>query len=601
MSYPTGPSVLHQKLPYISHKPGVYRMLDAGGAVLYVGKAKDLQKRLTNYTMADKLTTRIAQMARKIADVVVVETPGETEALLLENDFIKQYRPPYNILLKDDKSFPYIVLTNDASPRVMKYRGKRAKIGDFFGPFASGLAVNQTLNEIQKVFGIRPCANSFFAHRTRPCLQYQLKRCLGPCCRCVPDEVYQSQVAAARDFLKGNTSDIQQRLTRQMQALSAAQQYEQAALLRDKITALNQIQDTRRGALPAPSDIVAVYREGTAACVQIFFYRLGRAAGNVAHFIKDISDVSESLETFLMQFYDAIAPPAHLLVSERVSAELAHALSRRAGFAVSVQSGGFRNIKRTLMQQAVSNARQSFRQAAAEQGLNDKTWNELKKILRLRRLEKIEVFDNSHIQGAFAVGAQIVATREGFQKKLYRKYNMEQAQTNDDFGMMREVMRRRLTRGLAESNLPDLFLIDGGRGQLSSVLSVMDELGVRDKSVMAMAKGENRNAGREVFYLNTAPTTPVALDDKGDVMHLLQRLRDEAHRFAVGSHRIKRAQNMLHSSLTDIDDIGNKRKKALMLHFGSAREIAGASTEQLMRVPGISRALAEKIYAFYHG
>ncbi len=601
MSSLIGAAVFHKKLPHISHKPGVYRMLDAAGAVLYVGKAKDLRKRLTNYTLTDKLTTRITQMVQKTADIVLIETAGETEALLLENDLIKQYRPPYNILLKDDKSFPYIVLTNDAYPRVMKYRGRRAKIGTFFGPFASGLAVNQTLNEIQKVFGIRPCANSYFAHRTRPCLQYQMKRCLGPCCGCVSDAAYRAQVAAARDFLIGNTSELQQRLTRQMQAEAAAQNYEQAAALRDKITALNQIQDTRSGAPLTQSDIVAVYREGTSACIQIFFYRSGRSEGNVAHFVKDIADIAESLESFLMQFYDAVTPPAHLLVSERVGADLAQALGRRAGFAVSVQSGGFKNIKRTLMRQAVANAQRSFKQAVAEQGLAGKTWDALQRMARAPKLDKIEVFDNSHIQGAFAVGAQIVATREGFQKKLYRKYNIEQAQTNDDFGMMREVMRRRLTRGLAEGGLPDLLLIDGGRGQLSSVLAVMAELGVSEPVVMAMAKGENRNAGREVFYLGDAPATPVAPDTKSDVMHLLQRLRDEAHRFAVGSHRAKRAQNMLHSSLTDIGDIGDKRKKALMLHFGSARDVAGASADQLMRVPGISRALAEKIYAFYHG
>ncbi|MDD3668897.1 MAG: excinuclease ABC subunit UvrC [Alphaproteobacteria bacterium] len=601
MSHITGPAVFHKKLPHISHKPGVYRMLDAGGAVLYVGKAKDLRKRLTNYTLADKLTARIAQMVQKTADIAIIETAGETEALLLENDLIKQYRPPYNILLKDDKSFPYIVLTDDACPRVMKYRGRRAKTGSFFGPFASGAAVSQTLNEIQKVFGIRSCTNSYFAHRTRPCLQYQMKRCLGPCCRCVSDEDYRAQVAAARDFLLGNTSELQQRLTRQMQAEAAAQNYERAAALRDKITALNQIQDTRSGAPLTQSDIVAVHRDGTDACIQVFFYRSGRSEGNVAHFVKDIADITESLESFLMQFYDAVIPPAHLLVSERVGGDLAQALSRRAGFAVSVQSGGFKNIKRTLMRQAVANARRAFKEEAAERGLNARTWDALQRMVRAPKLEKIEVFDNSHIQGAFAVGAQIVATRAGFQKKLYRKYNIGQARTDDDFGMMREVMRRRLARGLADGDLPDLFLIDGGRGQLSSVLAVRNELGAGGPAVMAMAKGANRNAGNEIFYLGDAPATPVVLDGKSDVMHLLQRLRDEAHRFAVGSHRAKRAQNMLHSSLTDIGDIGGKRKKALMLHFGSARAVAGASVDQLMRVPGISRALAEKIYAFYHG
>lgn len=600
-----GVQVIIEKLKNISARPGVYRMLSAGGTVMYVGKAKNLKKRLTNYTHLDKLSVRIHQMVEQVADLIVIETAGETEALLLESDLIKQYRPYYNILLKDDKSFPFILITADAVPRLQKYRGAKNIRGDYFGPFPSGLAVNKTIAEIQKVFGLRTCPDSYYAHRTRPCLLYQIGRCTGPCCDCISRDDYMERVRQTRAFLKGERIQIQDDLIRQMQSLSADLRYEEAAAVRDKIQFLNQIQSaTPQGSL-GETDIVALYTNEISACVQVFFYRSDKASGNTFYMLPHVEDMSphDILSHFLLQFYDTLPPAKNILVSHSVDEAIESVLAQKHGKGVRISAGPFKGMRKKLMEQAVTNAETTYVQQMAAEKISHETWLELAELLGRKSLDKVEIYDNSHIQGAYAVGAMVAATESGFQKKLYRRFNIDGtiAKTNDDFGMMREVLKRRLTRGRVEGDLPSAMIIDGGKGQLSAALDIFNELGVTDVALMAVAKGEQRNAGHETMFLSTDPTRPVHLDEKGNLQHLIQRLRDEAHRFAIGSHRQKRAKNMFHETLKDIEGIGDKRKKDLMIHFGSVREIAGASVAQLMRVPGINEKIAKKIYTFYHG
>lgn len=602
-----GVAVLRQKLKTVSHRPGVYRMLDENGTVLYVGKAKNLKNRLTNYTRIEQLSDRIRQMVSQVADLIVIETAGETEAFLLENDLIKQFQPFYNILLKDDKSYPYIVITADDVPRLMRYRGERGIKGikgTYFGPFSSSLAVKQTVTELQKIFGLRTCNNAYFCNRSRPCLLYQIKRCLGPCCDCVSREEYLKSVRAAKAFMRGEKSDIQKDLQKYMEELSAAFRYEEAAVVRDKILALNQIQDTDSETIMKQADFVAVYMENGRGCLQLFFYRNTRAEGNIVQILPDVTDenLSETLSSCLMQIYDKVPPARQIYSSIPVEEGLAAALSARAGYTVYIQSGQFKGVRKKLMDQAVQNAEQAFKARQSETTIKYQVWEELRALLGVHRLDKVEVYDNSHIQGASAVGAMIAANVEGFQKKWYRRFNIDGtlAKTNDDFGMMREVMLRRLKRGIVEKDLPTAMLIDGGRGQLSAVQQIMDELGIHSIALLAVAKGEQRNAGKETLFLGTAPNKPIHLDLKSDLIHLIQRLRDEAHRFAIGSHRARRARNMFHETLLEIEGIGEKRKKALLRHFGSPRAIAGASLEQIRRVEGINEKIAKKIYTFYH-
>ncbi len=599
-----GTEFLKEKIKHVSKKAGVYRMLDETGKVLYVGKAKNLKKRLTNYTLTDRLSHRIKQMVSETHELIVIETAGETEAFLLENDLIKKYRPFYNVLLKDDKSYPYIVITDEEYPKLIKYRGSRKLKGAYFGPFSSALAVKQTLTELQKIFGLRVCSDSYFKNRTRPCLLYQIKRCLGPCCHCISKENYHKSVQEAKAFMRGENQDIQSRLKKEMEILSANMEYEQAALIRDKILALNHIQNTDAEVVIKNTDLVAYYVDGSRAGVQIFFYRGGRAEGNVFHALADIDEDApeESLASFLMQFYDKVLPPKYILLSCKVPIGLAEALSQQAGTLIHVDEAPSRGSKHKLMEQVIKNAKHAFEREMNEKEINEKTWEELKNLLEIEKLETVEIYDNSHIQGASAVGACVSASIRGFEKKNYRRFNIDgtMAKTNDDFGMMKEVMYRRLTRGMKENNLPSAMLIDGGKGQLSSVLEMMNELGVKHIAVLAVAKGEERNKGKETLFLGTRPNEEIHLDLKSDLIHLIQRLRDEAHRFAIGSHRKRRAQNMFHETILDIEGVGQKRKKDLLAHFGSAKAIAGASLEQIMKVDGISEKIAKKIYTFYH-
>lgn len=604
MTKKTGVDVLKEKIKHISHRAGVYRMLDGNGRVLYVGKAKNLKNRLSSYTQTNRISHRIKQMVSQVADVIVIETAGETEAFLLENDLIKQFKPFYNVLLKDDKSYPYIVITNDDFPRLMSYRGERHKNGTYFGPFSSALAVRQTISQLQKIFGLRTCNNTAFKNRSRPCLLYQIKRCSGPCCGCISQTDYQQNVKQATHFMRGENNQIQKDIQDQISLLSNELRFEEAAVLRDKMLALNQIQGTNSSVVIKQTDFVALYQEGHNACLQVFFYRGGHAEGNLIQFLSDIDEdnMGDILSSCLMQIYDKIPPPKQLCTSVPIDKNLANALSILAGFSVDVSSGPFKGTRKKLLEQAEKNAKQSFQTHLNEKEIKQSVWKELKTLLDVKQLNKVEVYDNSHFQGTSAVGAMIVATMEGFQKKLYRRFNIDgsMARTNDDFGMMREVMLRRLKRGIIENDLPDAMLIDGGKGQLSAVQKIMDELNIHSVALLAVAKGEDRNAGKETLFLGTNPHDPIYLDFKSDLIHLIQRLRDEAHRFAIGSHRAKRARNMFHETLLEIDGVGEKRKKALLHHFGSPRAIASASLEQIMRVEGINEKIAKKIYTFYH-
>ena len=594
----TGTDFLKSQLANISHHPGVYRMLDEKGAVLYVGKAKDLQKRLTSYTQENRLSYRIRQMVSRVHDLITIETAGEAEAFLLEAELIKQFRPYYNILLKDDKSYPYILLTKEQFPRLTKYRGTRNKDGVYFGPFDSGLAVNNTIKELQKIFQIRSCTNTYFANRSRPCLLYQIKRCSGPCCGCIGAERYAQAARQVAEFMQGKSNALQVQLTKSMQEYSKKEEFEKAAAIRDKIVALNHIQGTLQTELKQDTDIVAVVQKNGVACVQVFFHR-NKLSSNIFQIIPDFHE--GDLDAFLMQLYDKIVPPSIVCVSEKVSDALADALFKLSGKKVKIQSSSFRGTKQQLMKQALCNASQTLIQSAQKEKMDMNVWSQLQNLLGLKQLHKIEVYDNSHIQGASAVGAMIAATPEGFDKKLYRRFNINLAETNNDFGMMYEVLSRRLKRGLKENDLPDAIILDGGKGQLSQSLKVLKELSIDSVKILAMAKGAGQHdKGLETLFISDNPTTPIILDYKSKLMFLLQRLRDEAHRYAIGSHRQKRAKAFLHNTLDDIEGIGIKRKKLLLTHFGSVRAISGASLEALKKVPGLDAKIAKKVYTFFH-
>ena len=601
MKHKIGADFLREKLKTVSARPGVYRMLDEAGEVLYVGKAKNLKHRLTNYVQEKRLSYRIRQMVSKVHDLITVETAGESEAFLLEAELIKQFHPYYNILLKDDKSYPYILLTKEKYPRLCKYRGDRKKDGTYFGPFDSGLSVNNTIKALQKIFGVRSCTNTYFNARKRPCLLYQIKRCTGPCCGCISEEEYAAVADQVRAFMTGKSAHLQEQLTKEMQALSKAQEFEKAAAVRDKIWALNHIQGTGTLQSSEPTDTVAVVTEGAYTCVQIFFHR-PNLSGNIYQVMKDFS--VEELPTLLLQIYDKTTPPAIVCLSEQLEERKSFemALSKMANKKVSVVCPPFRLARRQWMTEAMQNATQTLRQNMDKEAVAHENWQALKDLFGVKTLNKVEVYDNSHIQGAAAVGAMIVATEQGFQKNLYRRFNIEQESTNDDFGMMREVLMRRLKRGLKENDLPDAIILDGGKGQMSQVLKVFEKMGILGVHVLAMAKGAGQHdKGLETLFLDDAPTTPIVPDHKSQLMFLLQRLRDEAHRYAIGSHRAKRSREMFHETLLDIEGIGAKRKKDLMAHFGSVRAISGASMTQLMLVPGFNEKIAKKVYTFFHG
>ncbi len=593
--------------------PGVYRMLDARGDVLYVGKARSLKARVANYTQVAQLTGRLQRMVSQCRGMEIVTTNSEAEALLLEAQLIKRFRPPFNVLLRDDKSFPFILLRADHTfPRIHKHRGARRAKGNYYGPFASAGSVNTTLNALQKLFLLRSCTDSFFNNRDRPCLLYQIKRCSAPCVGRIDEEGYDALVRQAKDFLAGKSGQVQADLEKQMAKAAESLDFETAAILRDRLRAATFIQGSQ--AINAKSvgdaDVFALAAKGGHIGVQAFFIRGGQNWGHRAFFPSHTKDVEEDqvLANVILQFYEEVPPPPTVLVDrelperELIEAALSEVADRKVQISIPQ-----RGDRRKLMKQASRNAVDALDRRLAETGTKAKVHRELAEFLELDEPPKrIEIYDNSHIQGAKAVGAMVVASPEGFEKSQYRKFNIKSAQTNDDFGMMREVMERRFTRAMKEDPdreregvWPDLVLVDGGKGQLSSVMEVLGELGIEDLPVIGIAKGPHHGReGREVFHFPDGREK--MLPTNSPVLFYAQRLRDEVHRFAIGAHRAKRSRAITASPLDEIPGIGPARKRALLLHFGTAGKVRAAALEDLQRAPGVSETVARKIYDFYH-
>ena len=599
-----------RKLPT---RPGVYRMLDARGDVLYVGKARALKNRVTNYTQVARLPQRLQRMVSQTRAMEIVTTTSEAEALLLEAQLIKRYRPPYNVLLRDDKSFPFILLRMDHDfPRVQKHRGARRAKGRYYGPFASAGSVTKTLNALQKTFLLRSCTDSFFANRSRPCLLYQIKRCSAPCVGRIGTEEYAGLVSDAQDFLEGRSTAVQKRLGDAMTKSAEAMDFEQAAVLRDRLKSLTFIQGSQSVHAEGlgDADVFALAAKGGQLCVAGFFIRGGQNWGHRSFFPAHVSGVPEEevMASFLMQFYEGVPPPKTILV-DREPAEmalLAEALGEVAERKVEI-SVPQRGNRRRLLEQAVRNAGEELDRRLAESSSQAKLGRELAELFDLENPpQRIEIYDNSHIQGTNALGAMVVAGPEGWIKGAYRKFNIKRAETmpGDDFAMMREVFQRRFARALEEDpertkgEWPDLVLIDGGKGQVSAVAGVFAELGIDDLPFVGVAKGPDRNAGRETFYWPDGREFTLAPNNAA--LFYIQRLRDEAHRFAIGAHRAKRSKALGSSPLDEVPGIGPSRKKALLMHFGTARAVRGASLEDLQKAPGVSAAVAQAVHDFYH-
>lgn len=607
-----GVSVIRDTVNTLRPKPGVYRMQDAKGDVLYVGKARALKNRVANYTQVERLPNRLRRMVSQTRSMTIVTTNSEAEALLLEAQLIKRFRPPYNVLLRDDKSFPFILLRGDhAFPRIQKHRGARKAKGNYYGPFASAGSVNTTINALQKLFLLRSCNDGFMARRDRPCLLYQIRRCSAPCVDRISPEDYGELVRQAKDFLGGKSGAVQREIEAQMQEAAENLDFERAAMLRDRLRAATFIQGSQ--AINAEgvgnADVFAMSVKGGQVAVQAFFIRGGQNWGHRAFFPSHTEGLSEEevMTSFLAQFYEEV-PPARLILVDRELPEaalLAEALCEGAGGKVEI-SVPQRGDRRRLMEQAQRNAVESLDRRMAESGTKAKVMRELAEFLELAEVpQRIEVYDNSHIQGTNALGAMIVAGPEGFVKGQYRKWNIKTAQTNDDFGMMREVMTRRFGKAQEEDPdresgmWPDLVLIDGGKGQMSAVKEALGELGIEDVPLIAIAKGPHHGReGREVFHFPDGREKMLPVNSP--VLFHLQNMRDEVHRFAIGAHRAKRSRAITASPLDEIPGIGPARKRALLLHFGTAGKVRAASLDDLQRAPGVSAAVAQTVYDFYH-
>ncbi|MEJ2017471.1 MAG: excinuclease ABC subunit UvrC [Maritimibacter sp.] len=606
-----GHRLIADELKRLDGSPGVYRMLDDKGRVLYVGKAKNLKKRVSNYAKPHGHSARIARMISQTTEMMFLTTKSETEALLLEQNLIKQLKPHFNVLLRDDKSFPNILVSSHAYPQIKKHRGAKKEKGHYYGPFASADAVNRTLNQLQKVFLLRNCTDAMFESRTRPCLLHQIKRCAAPCVGRISEADYAGLVGDAERFLSGRTTKVQEELAAEMQAASEAMEFERAAVLRDRIKALTQVQSSQginpRGV--AEGDVIALHMEGGQACVQVFFIRANQNWGNRAFYPRTGSGAGEAevLQAFIGQFYDQKEPPKLILLSHPIEdVELmAEALSEKAGRKVEI-AVPIRGEKAELVSGAARNARESLGRKMAETATQAKLLTGLAEAFELDEPPKrIEVYDNSHIQGSHAVGGMIVAGPEGFVKSQYRKFNIKGTELTpgDDFGMMKEVLTRRFKRLLKEDPdreseaWPDLLLIDGGAGQVSAVQEILEDLGVEDIAMVGVAKGIDRDAGKEEFH--RTGQRPMALKRNDPVLYFIQRMRDEAHRFAIGTHRAKRAKAMGATPLDEIPGVGASRKRALLSHFGSAKAVTSASLADLKAVPGISAALAESIHGYF--
>ena len=640
-------------------RPGVYRMLDARGDVLYVGKAKNVRKRIGAYARPTGLDTRIERMIAATRTLEFVVTRTETEALLLEANLIKRLRPRFNVVLRDDKSFPYILITSDHwAPQILKHRGARTRPGHYFGPFASVWAVNRTINALQRAFLLRSCSDPFFESRTRPCLLYQIKRCSAPCTKEIDFPDYSALVREANDFLSGRSKRVKDQLAGEMENASAALDFERAAIYRDRLAALSAIQ-SHQGVNPRgveEADVFAVHQQGGFTCVEVFFFRTGQNWGNRAYFPKADRSLApeEVLSAFLAQFYDDRPPPRLILLSHQIAdrALLAEALCTKVGHKIEIALP-LRGEKKDLVEHALANAREALGRKLAETSSQDRLLRQLADTFALPKVpRRLEVYDNSHIQGSNAVGAMIVAGPEGFRKNQYRKFNIRSAELTpgDDFAMMREVLTRRFKRLLAEAPIlpsperggldrqgrsregsqeeatstrqplaadlpvsgggdamasdaqdespwPDLLVIDGGQGQLTAARDVLAGLGV-EVPIVAIAKGVDRDAGRETFFVPGRDS--FKLPPRDPVLYFVERLRDEAHRFAIGSHRARRKRDLRESGLQEIAGIGPTRKRALLLHFGTLKAIERASPTDLMEVEGISAETARRIYAFFH-
>ncbi|MGG5809708.1 excinuclease ABC subunit UvrC [Falsiroseomonas sp. CW058] len=607
-----GVRVIEEVVATLPLTPGVYRMLDAKGDALYVGKARSLKRRVVTYTQVARLPERLRRMVHETRRMEIVTTGSEAEALLLEANLIKRLRPRYNIVLRDDKSYPWLVLTEDHPyPQITKHRGERRKGASYWGPFASAWAVNQTLTALQRVFLLRSCRDTVFDQRARPCLLHQIKRCSAPCVERIAKDDYAELVREAKEFLSGGTPSIQRRLAKEMEEAAGNLEFERAAAIRDRIRGLTHVQGRDRINLDGvgDADVVALHQMAGQSCVQVFFFRGGRNNGNRPFFLshaKSEQPPGEVLSAFLAQLYDDLPPPPLVLVShDPEEAEvLAEALTLKAGRKVDIHRPQ-RGDKRAVLEHAQTNAREAIERRMAEGAAQSEL---LAGVARLFDLpdspERVEVYDNSHIMGTNAYGVMVVAGPAGFLKQHYRKYAIRDARPGDDFAMMREVFERRFGRALKEDperetdGWPDLVLIDGGQGQLSAARDILNEMGLHDIPLVAIAKGPDRDAGREWFH--QTGKAPFQLPPRDAVLYYLQRLRDEAHRFAIASHRAGRSKALTRSELDDIPGVGTALKRKLLNHFGSARGVRNAGLEDLEKAPGIGRAAARKIYGHFH-
>jgi excinuclease ABC subunit C len=601
-----GSEIIKTAVQTLPEQPGVYRMINLKGDIVYVGKAKNLKKRVPWYGRIDQLPHRFRRMLSELRSVEITTTHTEIEALLLECNLIKRHKPRYNILLKDDKSFPYILLDySHPFPRIKKHRGPQSIKGDYFGPFASSEAVDEAILTIQKVFMIRNCTDDYYKSRTRPCLQYHIKRCSAPCVQKISKEKYDQALVDAKKFLNGKTDQIQKSLAKDMEIASLDRRYEEAAQIRDRIKFLTHIQSRQRINIGniRDADIIALGEAYGKTCLQIFFFRHGRNFGTHHYFLAHTEESSpeEKMAAFLGQFYEERCPPKSIILSHRPEGIdlIQKALAEKYGIALKIEIPK-RGPKSEVLKHALSNAIAQATQQSATEENTKKVFDEIKEFFELPHTpQRVEIYDNSHTQGTNAVGVMVVATPEGFEKKSYRKFNIKHVTEGggDDFAMMAEVMRRRF-KPTEDRLVPDLMIIDGGAGQVSAVLEVLKELAL-DVQFVGMAKGPNRNAGEERFFF-PGHKIPRDLPKNGILMHFLQQLRDESHRFAIGTHRAKRQKNMVKSGLDTIPGIGPKRKKALLNHFGSAKAVASAGLADLQLTPGIDRAVAKIIYAHFH-
>ena len=623
----SGPEVINAFVQKLPNSPGVYRMFNQEGDVLYVGKARSLKKRVSNYARGQGHSNRITRMIRETTTMEFVVTRTETEALLLEANLIKRLRPRFNVLLRDDKSFPYILISGDTrAPGIFKHRGARSKKGEYYGPFASAGAVTRTINALERAFLLRSCADSMFESRTRPCLLHQIKRCSGPCTHEISEENYKELVGEAKAFLSGRSKAVQDHMRVAMSSAAEELDYERAAIYRDRLSALSHIQ-SHQGINPQTvdeADVFAIHQEGGLACIQVFFFRTGQNWGNRAYFPKADPSLSaaEVLGAFITQFYDNKPCPHLLLLSETVEdiELLGEALTTSAGHKVQINVPQ-RGEKKDLVDHAMTNARETLGRRLAETSSQARLLKAMAETFELPRVpRRIEVYDNSHIMGTNAVGGMIVAGPEGFVKNQYRKFNIRSTEITpgDDFGMMREVIERRFGRLIKDHAVPDIqetpadasadevvddsfpawpdvILIDGGQGQVGAVREILKQLGLNDKVIsIGIAKGVDRDAGRERFFVSGKPG--FTLPPRDPVLYFIQRMRDEAHRFAIGTHRAKRKKEMIKSPLDEIGGIGPSRKRALLHQFGTAKAVSRAALSDLMQVEGISEALAQSIY-----